>query len=158
MGLYTMFSFGGMAAVGILAGWAADRFIAGGGNPVRVRRLFTLLGFIVASTELIGMLSASNRVALFFAIFSLTGLGLATANYWALTQTIFPVSVIGRMVGLQNFASNLSGIVAPILTGWLKHKTGGYGASGWAVLVVLVMGLVSYGALVRESAAERFRA
>jgi MFS family permease len=124
---------------------------------VRVRRTFTLLGFIVASTELIGMLSASNSVALFFAIFSLTGLGLATANYWALTQSIFPQRVIGRMVGLQNFASNLSGIVAPIVTGWLKHRTGGYGASGWAVLVVLTLGLLAYGVLVRESAATRFR-
>ncbi len=157
MSLYTMFSFGGMAAVGILAGWAADRFIARGGNPVRVRRVFTLLGFIVASTELIGMLSASNGVALFFAIFSLTGLGLTTANYWALTQTIFPSNVIGRMVGLQNFASNLSGIAAPIVTGWLKQRTGGYGASGWAVLAVLLLGLISYGLLVRENAAERFR-
>jgi MFS transporter, ACS family, D-galactonate transporter len=157
MSLYTMFSFGGMAAVGILAGWVADRFIARGGNPIRVRRTFTLLGFIVAATELIGMLSSSNGVALFFAIFSLTGLGLATANYWALTQTIFPSPVIGRMVGLQNFASNVSGILAPIVTGWLKHKTGGYGASGWAVLVVLMMGLVSYGLLVGESAGQRFR-
>lgn len=157
MSLYTMFSFGGMAAVGILAGWIADRFIARGGNPVRVRRFFTLMGFIVASTELIGMLTSSNSVALFFAIFSLTGLGLTTANYWALTQTIFPSGVIGRMVGLQNFASNLSGIVAPLVTGWLKHKTGGYGAAGWAVLAVLMLGLISYGLLVREDAAERFR-
>jgi MFS transporter, ACS family, D-galactonate transporter len=156
MGLYTMFSFGGMAVVGVLAGWMADRFIARGGNPVRVRRLFTMVGFVVASTELIGILSHSNTVALFFAIFSLTGLGLATANYWALTQTIFPSSAVGRMVGIQNFASNLSGILAPIITGWLKQKTGGYGAAGWAVLSMLLLGLLSYGLLVRENAGERF--
>ena len=158
MGLYTMFSFGGMAVIGIVAGWMADRFIARGGNPVRVRRLFTMIGFIVASTELIGILSQSNTVALFFAIFSLTGLGLATANYWALTQTIFPSAAVGRMVGIQNFASNLSGIVAPITTGWLKHKTGGYGAAGFVVLAMLILGLLSYGWLVRENAGERFKA
>jgi nitrate/nitrite transporter NarK len=117
-----------------------------------------MTGFVVASTELIGMLSRSNDVALFFAIFSLTGLGLATANYWALTQTIFPASTVGRMVGIQNLASNMSGIVAPIITGWSKHKTGGYEASGWTILVVLVLGLASYGFLVRENAGERFSA
>ena len=158
MGLYTMFSFGGMATVGVAAGWAADRVIARRGKPVKVRRLFTLAGFIVASTELIGMLSRSNDVALFFAIFSLAGLGLATANYWALTQTIFPADVIGRMVGIQNFASNLSGIVASIVTGWLKQKSGGYEAAGWAILVVLLIGLASYGLLVKDSAGDRFRA
>jgi ACS family D-galactonate transporter-like MFS transporter len=48
-----------------------------------------MTGFVVACTEVIGMLSKSNEIALFFAVFSLAGLGLATANYWALTQTIF---------------------------------------------------------------------
>jgi MFS family permease len=157
MGLFTMFSFGGIAIMGVLAGWAADRLIARGGNPVRVRRIFTLLGFVVASTEVIGMLSKSNDVALFFAIFSLTGLGLTTANYWALTQTIFPAETVGRMVGTQNLASNLSGIVAPILTGWLKQTTGGYGAAGLAILVMLLIGLASYGFLVREDAGNRFQ-
>ena len=150
MSLYTMFSFGGMATVGILAGWAADRIISRKGKPVRIRRLFTLAGFVAASTEVVGMLSSSDKVALFFAIFSLAGLGLATANYWALTQTIFPPGAIGRIVGLQNLASNLSGIVAPIITGWLKYKTGGYEAAGWAILGVLLVGLLSYGLLVRR--------
>jgi ACS family D-galactonate transporter-like MFS transporter len=154
MSSYTMFSFGGMGIIGILAGWAADRIISKRGRPVRVRRLFTLAGFVAASTEAIGMMSASDKAALFFAIFSLAGLGLATANYWALTQTIFPPGTIGRMVGLQNFASNLSGVVAPIITGWLKYKTGGYEAAGWAILAVLIVGLLSYGLLVRERMVE----
>lgn len=157
MSLYTMFSFGGMAIVGILAGWCADRIIARFGRPLQVRRLFTLMGFVVASTEVIGMLAKSNEVALFFAIFSLTGLGLTTANYWALTQTIFPPAAIGRMVGIQNLASNLSGIVAPIITGWLKRRTGGYGAASWVILVVLIVGVTSYGLLVRETAGDRFK-
>jgi MFS transporter, ACS family, D-galactonate transporter len=157
MSLFTMFSFGGMALVGIGAGWTADRIIARGGDPVRVRRLFTMTGFVLAATELIGMLSPSNDVALFFAVFSLAGLGLATANYWALTQTIFPPGVIGRMIGIQNFASNLSGIFAPIVTGWLKYKTGSYHAAAWAILAVLLMGLTAYGLLVRgdRSASDR---
>lgn len=154
MGLYTMFSFGGMAVVGILAGWLADRLIARGGNAVSVRRMFTLAGFVVASTELLGMLSRSNQTALVFAIVSLTGLGLATANYWAITQTIFPAGAVGRMVGIQNFASNLSGIAAAMFTGWLKQRTGGYTAAGWAILAVLLLGLFSYGFLVRDDSEE----
>jgi MFS family permease len=154
MGLYTMFSFGGMAIVGILAGWVADRLIARGGDAVRVRRMFTITGFVVASTELIGMLSRSNDVALFFAVFSLTGLGLTTANYWALTQTIFPAKTVGRMVGIQNFASNVSGIVAALITGWLKDRTGDYHAAGWAILGVLLLGLTAYGLLVRVNTME----
>ena len=155
MSVYTMFSFGGIAIVGILAGLSSDRLIRGGRDPVRVRKIFTILGFVAASTEIFGALSHSQSVALFFALFSLSGLGLATANYWALTQTLFPKGAIGRAAGLQNFASNCSGIVAPIMTGWLKQITGSYAAPMIAVLIVLVLGVFSYGFLVKRQTWER---
>lgn len=150
MSLYTMFSFAGIAIIGILAGLSSDYLIRRGGDPVRTRKLFTLLGFAAASTEIFGALSHSESVALFFALFSLSGLGLATANYWALTQTLFPKGAIGRATGLQNFASNCSGIVAPLLTGWLKQTTGSYAAPMIAVLVILCLGVFSYGFLVKQ--------
>ena len=70
MGLYTGFSFGGMAVVATLAGWAADRLIARGRDPVQVRKAFTIAGLILASTELFGAYAESSSTALFFAIFS----------------------------------------------------------------------------------------
>jgi MFS family permease len=150
MGLYTFFSFGGMAAVATLAGWAADALIARGRNPVSVRRAFTIAGFVVASTEVFGAMSDSVPVALFFAIFSLSGLGLATANYWALTQTLVPGGAVGRVAGIQNCAANLPGIVAPILTGWLKQTTGKYDAPMQAIWFFLIAGIAAYVFLVRE--------
>lgn len=149
MGLYTMFSFGGMATVATLAGWLADRLIARGGDPVRIRKAFTIAGLVLASTELIGALSESQSVALFFAVFSLSGLGVTTANYWALTQTLIPGAAIGRIVGVQNCASNLSGIMASILTGWLKQATGSYQAPMQAIWLVLLLGIAAYVFLVR---------
>ena len=156
MGLYTAFSFGGMAVVAILAGWVADRLIARGAEPVRVRKAFTIAGFALASTEVIGALASSNSVAVFFAMVSLAGLGLATANYWALTQTLMPGAAIGRIAGAQNCASNLSGIVAPLLTGWLKEATGSYAAPMQAIGVFLIIGIASYAFLVRRKFAPRF--
>jgi len=155
MGLYTFFSFSGMAVVAALAGWAADRMIARGGDPVRVRKGFTIAGFIVASTEVFGAMSDSVPVALFFAVFSLSGLGLATANYWALTQTLIPGGAIGRIVGIQNCAANLPGIVAPILTGWLIQKTGSYNAPMQAIWFFLLLGIAAYVFLVREKYAPK---
>ena len=148
--LYTTFSFAGMATVGIIGGFAADRMIARGYDPINVRKGFTIAGFLIASTEVIGARSSSLEVALFFSVFSLSGLGLATANYWALTQTLIPRGAIGKIVGIQNCAASLPGIVAPILTGWLVQKTGGYEASMNAVWVFLLLGIGSYLLLVRR--------
>ncbi len=155
MGSYQFFSFGGMAVMALASGWAADRLIARGGNPVKVRKAFTLAGFLMASTEVIGGLSSSTNVALFFAVFSLSGLGLATANYWALTQTLIPGGAIGRIVGIQNCAANLPGIIAPILTGWLLQTTGSFQAPMQAIWFFLLLGIASYLFLVREKYAPK---
>ena len=150
MGLYTFFSFGGMAVMAALAGWAADLFIGRGGDPVMVRKWFTIAGFGIACTELIGAQSSSVTVALIFSVVSLSGLGLATANYWALTQTLIPVSAIGRVSGIQNCAGSVAGIAAPIFTGWLKQRTGSYEAPMLACCVFLVAGVLSYLFMVKE--------
>ena len=150
MGSYTMFSFGGMATVAIIAGYVADKLIDRGWDPVRVRKGFTIAGLLVASTELLGVMTDSPDMAAYIAIFSLSGLGLATANYWALTQLMIPGAAAGRIAGVQNFASNMAGVVAPMLTGYLKQKTGSYDAPMQTILVFLLMGVAAYVFLVQR--------
>jgi MFS family permease len=154
MGAYTMFSFAGTAVVAILAGAAADWWIARGSDAAATRRWFTIAGLLGASTEVFGALAASDATAVFFVIFSMACLGLATANYWALTQTLVPSSAAGRVAGLQNTALNLAGIVAPILTGWLKQVSGSYAAPMQAIWVVLLAGVGAYLYLVRQPTRE----
>ena len=50
-GWYSGFAFGGMSVVIVLAGWAADRLIARGFDPVTVRKCFTIAGFLLATTQ-----------------------------------------------------------------------------------------------------------
>jgi ACS family D-galactonate transporter-like MFS transporter len=149
-GLYTTFSFAGMAIVSIVGGFCADWFIGRGSSPVTVRKTFTIAGFLMASTVLIGAQATSLDVALFFSVLSLSGLGLATANYWALTQTLIPGGAIGRIVGIQNTAASGAGIVAPILTGWLVDVTGSYTAPMQTVGLFIGVGICAYIFLVRE--------
>ncbi len=150
-GAYTMFSFLGMALVAILAGWTADRMIRGGMDAIKVRRGFVIAGFLVASTEIFGVLAKSNGAALFWAVFSLSGLGLTTANTWALTQTLLPGAAVGRVVGVQNCAASVSGIAAALITGWLKQATGGYEAAMQTIWVFLILGIASYVFAVRKT-------
>ncbi len=154
--IYSGLTFLGMAVVAIIAGFAADRLIASGRDPVKVRKSFAIAGLLLASTELIGAFSSSLTVALTFAVISLSGLGLMTANYWALTQTLIPGGSVGRIVGLQNFVANLPGIVAPILTGWLKQTTGSYEAPMILIGVFLIAGVCAYLFLVRREYAPKW--
>jgi MFS family permease len=147
-GVYTTFSFAGMATMAIIGGFLADRMIAAGRDAVTVRKGFTIAGFVLASTEVLSPMLPLDW-ALAVSIFSLSGLGLATANYWALTQTLIPGSKTGRIVGIQNCAASIAGIVAPIITGWLVQRTGGYAAAMQMVLLFLACGILAYIFLVR---------
>lgn len=148
--LYTTFSFAGMAIVSIIGGFAADRLISRGMDAVKVRKAFTIAGFLMATTVLIAAHAQSLNIALAFSVISLSGLGLATANYWALTQTLIPGGAIGRIVGIQNCAASLAGIVAPILTGWMVDATGAFDAPIRTVGVFIAIGIAAYLFLVRE--------
>jgi hypothetical protein len=150
MGFYTMFTYLGTATVAVLAGFAADRLVARGADPVATRRWFTIAGLLLASTEVFGALADSTNVALFFVIFSMSGLGLATANFWVLTHAIMPGVAAGRITGVQNTSLVLAGVVAPLITGWLKQATGSYTAPMQAIWVVLLIGVGAYYFFVRE--------
>ena len=149
-GWFTGFSFWGSAVVATGAGYWADTLVKRGADPVRTRRIFIVAGFTLACTELIGAVSASNHVALFFAIFSLSGIGLATGNYWALTPAILPGAPAARLAAIQNTAANIPGIVAPLLTGWLKQSTSSFYIPMLMNFAFLLLGISSYLFLVRR--------
>ena len=151
MGLYAFFSFAGIAIVALAAGWVADRLIARGRNAVLVRKSFTIAGFVLASTVIVSAYATSLNVALFWNVASLSGLGLATANYNALCRlTLIPASTVGLVTGFQQVATALAGIVAPIMTGWLLEVGGNYNLAIEAILVFLAIGALTTAFVLRE--------
>ncbi len=149
-GWYSAVAFGGMAVVIVAAGRAADMLIRRGFDAVAVRKGFTIAGFVLAATQTVAAYTDSVSAMLFFAVFSLCGLGLMTANYWALTQTLIPGGRIAVVVGIQNTASNFAGAVSPWITGWLVERTGSFDAPIQVAAFWLALGLASYIFLVRK--------
>ena len=150
MSWYGGVAFGGMAVVIWIGGALADWFINRGYDPISVRKGFTILGFGFAATQTIGAYTSDTNLMLIFAVVSMWGLGLATANYWALTQTLIPGGSIAMVVGIQNTAANLAGIVSPTLTGWLIDQTGSFDIPIKTIGFWLLLGIVGYIFLVRR--------
>jgi MFS family permease len=69
---------------------------------------------------------------------ALTGafLGISICNSWAISQMLAGPRMVGRWVGVQNFVGNLSGAVAPALTGFLLDRTGSF---YWPFLITAVV-------------------
>jgi MFS transporter, ACS family, D-galactonate transporter len=143
-GLFTFFSFAGIAIVAAIAGWAADRVIARGRDPILVRKAFTVTGFAGGCTVLLGAYANSLEMALFWNVLSLSLLGLVTANNLVLSRlTLIPKQAIGLVTGVQQVATSLAGGVAASLSGWLLHVSGSYDLPMMVILGFLVIGAMA---------------
>ncbi len=153
MGVYTALPFVAMSIVSPTSGRLADRWIARTGRPVFVRKVFVITGYILGSSTLALIWVESSELALAILVFALAGIGLTSANYWALTQAISPRSFTGRAIGYQNTVSNLAGICAPMLTGYLVEQSGSFNSAIVFAATSLWLAAASYAFLVRESRA-----
>jgi hypothetical protein len=64
---------------------------------------------------------------------------MSSSNIWAITQTLAGPYAAGRWTGLQNFVGNLSGIVAPALTGFVLERTGHF---YWPFAILTLVALI----------------
>jgi ACS family D-galactonate transporter-like MFS transporter len=116
-----------------IAGWLSDRWIVVGATPSLVRKTFTG-GGIGLSGIFLGLAVVSGpRLCVALVILGVMAFGVSASNIWAITQTLAGQRATGRWVGFQSFFGNMSGMVAPAVTGYVLQRTGQF---YWAFLIV----------------------
>ncbi len=132
-----------------LGGWIADRLILHGWNETRTRKGIVTVAFL---TGLL-LIPASRVHGANVAVALIAGaslVGLATGNLLVILQCCAPYEDVGLWTGFENFAGNLGGVLAPLLTGFLISRTGSY-APGFALAAVtLLAGILCYWFIVGD--------
>ena len=136
----------------LLAGWISDRMIAAGHSPTQVRKAAVVGGLGVASSLLALALIPRNPPALSLAVLAVAcvGYGAFASNHWAITQTLAGPAMAGRWSSVQNGVANLSGIVAPWVTGLIIEVHGSARLAFVLTGGVALVGAFSWGLLVRR--------
>ncbi len=129
MGLYTAASLLGMAGMTAIGGRLADWSISRLDRPLAIRKAFVCAGCFLGSSVLLLLKVNSGSMSLATLVFSLTGFGLASSNFWSLTLAVSPGAIVGRVVGYQNTIGNLAGVLAPLLTGILIGRSKNFQSS-----------------------------
>ncbi len=107
-----------------VAGCLADRAIAAGATPTRVRKTCVSAGLALASL-VVGVAFIHDLAgAIALLLFACMAYGVFSSSHWAIAQTMAGPSAVGKWSGLQNCIGNMAGIVAPAVTGMLVQKTG----------------------------------
>lgn len=127
------------ATTALISGWAADRLMAAGNSATVVRKGFLIAGMAGAGGFLVLCVAGNPKFSIAMLMAAGASLGMATANWWPVTQTMAGPHAAGRWVGVQNLAGNFSGVVAPALTGFVVDRTGEF---YWAFVIVGVVALL----------------
>ena len=127
-----------------VGGWLVDALIQRGRNPVRVRQAVLIGGTALG----LGILGAANAhtaaTALFWISVSIGGLSAASPVGWSIPSLIAPKESVGTVGGILNFCNQVSGIAAPIVTGYVVQATRSF---FWAFAVAgifLLIGIAGY--------------
>lgn len=137
-------------AMGWFVGINADKLIKKGFDVTLVRKSVIIGGLIAATAVLAAALVESVYAMLFFFAVAYSGLACAATGIWCYPADVAPSSNhVASIGGIQNFASNLAGILSPFVFGAVLDYSGGSYTPAFAIAAgVAILGACSYAFIV----------
>jgi MFS family permease len=133
-----------------IGGFLMDSLIQRGWNANRVRQTVLVVGMGLG----LGIWGArevhSPAAALFWISIALCGLSIAAPVAWTVPSLIVPEENVGVVGAIANFCSQVAGICAPIVTGYIIALTHSFSAAFATATVVLLVGIAGYVFLLRD--------
>jgi ACS family D-galactonate transporter-like MFS transporter len=127
-----------------VGGWLVDALIQRGWNPVRVRKA-VLVGGTACGLGIFGATRSSTPMeAVLWISLSIGGLSAASPVGWSIPSLIAPRESVGTLGGILNLCNQLSGIVAPIITGYISAATHSFFWAFAAAAAFLAVGIAGY--------------
>ena len=122
-------------------GWLSDWLIARGADEGRLRKGMMVLYQLAVGATILGASHAATTQTL-TAWLLLCGVfgGLGGFNPYAIAQIYAGPEAAGSFVGVMNGLGNTSGIVGPILTGFIIQETGSYLAAFYVTAAIAGLG------------------
>lgn len=138
------------AIFGLIGARFADAWIVRGASQNRVRKTMVLVCLTVALGCMLACALGSPTLAVVgLLIFSFAN-GIGAFSVFSIGQTIAGPRCAGKWIGIQNGTAGLSGVIGPIVTGWSIDATGTYRTAFLIAAGVIVVGMVSWGLVVRR--------
>jgi MFS family permease len=128
----------------VVGGWLVDFLVKRGWNASNVRRVI-LIGGTACGLGLLGAAQAHTPTrALIWISISIGGLAAAAPVGWSLPSLIAGRNDVGKVGGIINLSNQISGISAPIVTGYLVTAFHSYAWAFGVAAAYLVIGIAAY--------------
>jgi sugar phosphate permease len=127
-----------------VGGWLIDHLISRGKDESKVRKGVLIIGMVFGLAVFGATMTTDPHWAIFWISIALGGLASAAPVGWSLPSLIAPKGGAGTIGGIMNFANNLMGAAAPIVTGMIVGATASFSNAFFVAGVILVIGIVCF--------------
>jgi MFS family permease len=128
----------------LIGGWLVDFLIRRGCDANLVRKI-VLVGGTAFGLGIVGAAHPhSAHQALIWISISIGGLSAAAPVGWSIPSLIVSRNNVGKVGGIMNFSSQISGIAAPVITGYLVTARHSFAWAFGLPAVYLVIGITAY--------------
>lgn len=131
----------------LLGGVVSDRIMRRTGSLSLARKLPILSGMVLASSLMLCNYVDSTFLMLLFMSLAFFGKGFGALG-WAVLADTSPPEITGLCGGLFNTFSNISGVVTPIVIGYIVFSTGSFSGALIFVGIHALIAIVSFGLIV----------
>jgi ACS family D-galactonate transporter-like MFS transporter len=140
-----------------ICGRLSDYWIVRGGTPTRVRKGFMITGCMSGGLLLIAVVQAPRGAYVVLLLMLGVAFGMCSSNVFVITQRLAGQQAVGRWCGIQLFFSNLSGVIAPAVAGFLVQRSGHFTSAFCVVAGVLWAGALVWAFVVGKVEPVRWR-
>jgi sugar phosphate permease len=127
-----------------VGGWLIDYLIEHGRNESKVRKAVLVIGMLFGLAVFGATQTTDPTWAIFWISIALGGLASAAPVGWSLPSLIAPKGGVGTIGGIMNFANNLMGAAAPIVTGYIVGATNSFANAFLVAGIILVIGIIAF--------------
>jgi MFS family permease len=146
------------AASAFATGWISDHWLGAGATPNRVRKTFSVASSTLTAAALIACAAGQASLSLAALAVAAVAFGFNTATIYATGQTLAGPRTAGKWIAVQNCAGNVAGPIAPLVTGMIIDRTGGFAVAFMAAGAVTLLGALAWGVVIRKVAPLDWRA
>lgn len=127
-----------------VGGWLIDHLIARGKDESVVRKSVLVIGMLFGLAVFGATQTTDPAWAIFWISIALGGLAAAAPVGWSLPSLIAPKGGAGTIGGIMNFANNLMGAAAPIVTGMIVGATNSFANAFFIAGIILLVGIFCF--------------
>jgi MFS family permease len=131
-------------------GWICDRLIRSGRSPNTVLKTAIIIGLCGVAAPMALCAAAGHTLTVVLLLIAGAFFGVQSPPLGSITQTLGGPRAAGQWMGIQNLCANMAGVLAPLVTGFIIHRSNNFFWPFAIAAAVTLAGVLAYAVVIKR--------